>query len=690
MTDSFDVVNSAPATNLFNGSTVTFLSESSDTINNPTLTAGNDVINVLGGNDTIYAGKGDDIIRGGSGNDFLYGQDGQDLLEGNDGNDIIYGGGNRDTLYGNDGDDIIYGDRVAPAPPPAIVSPPPSDPCDDDQDNTKHGRWGHDDADDKHHPHHATTNNAMHKTTVGGSEASWDQFSLTAFNADGSSGHVAFHDGGKWIGVVGRTDTTAKFSNELGYDPVKQASEKLIIDFELDVYKATVDLTYFYGKNSGADGNLVMGSGKKAYHVNEVLYWKAFSNGSLVDQGTFINKTAHSDVFFHIQLKGNKTFDTVEFTAGPYDNANTSKLDNGQGNYTKDSSDFGIKAITIMYREQDPTPLPPPEADTEPGNNDLIYGGAGNDIIYGEVGDDTIFGDDTSHEASFSYHPVLLGSSTFNLTPTNFSSLWSHDTVTITPLKKDGTVGELSVISKGIGVKGNTTGSSNPDAETGYDPRTHQSETLIVDFGNLVTSATFGLSQFYSAASGIDQGKNEVLFLQLFRENQIVATGRVSSDGTSPDSFLTVINHGNGQVSFSVTDVSFDEAYLSALPYDNPQTPALDGDGQGNITVDSSDFSLQYIDYTYRTESHPPGFNDTISGGAGEDTIFGNQGNDQIHGDEGNDLIFGGAGEDTVWGDSGSDRIFGNDGDDLLHGGEDQDFIWGDGGHDVLHGDSGR
>jgi len=53
---------------------------------------GNDnVIEGLGGNDTISAGEGNDSVDGGADDDLIYGGDGNDSLEGGDGNDTIYG-----------------------------------------------------------------------------------------------------------------------------------------------------------------------------------------------------------------------------------------------------------------------------------------------------------------------------------------------------------------------------------------------------------------------------------------------------------------------------------------------------------------------------------------------------------------------------------------------------------------------
>jgi len=73
-------------------------------------TGGDDLIEVDGGNDTVFAGGGDDLVRGGDGSDRVFGGDGEDVLVGDDGNDFLRGGAGEDVLYGSDGEDTMNGD----------------------------------------------------------------------------------------------------------------------------------------------------------------------------------------------------------------------------------------------------------------------------------------------------------------------------------------------------------------------------------------------------------------------------------------------------------------------------------------------------------------------------------------------------------------------------------------------------
>ena len=81
--------------------------------------AGNDLVDGLGANDTLFGDSGDDYIDGDYkernpvfgvwGDDALYGGKGSDWLQGNEGNDTLYGGIGRDELDGGPDDDHLDG-----------------------------------------------------------------------------------------------------------------------------------------------------------------------------------------------------------------------------------------------------------------------------------------------------------------------------------------------------------------------------------------------------------------------------------------------------------------------------------------------------------------------------------------------------------------------------------------------------
>jgi len=66
-----------------------------------------DVVDSLGGDDTVYGYRGNDELRGGAGDDQLLGGRGSDLVVGGTGRDSISGGPRLDSLYGHAGGDLL-------------------------------------------------------------------------------------------------------------------------------------------------------------------------------------------------------------------------------------------------------------------------------------------------------------------------------------------------------------------------------------------------------------------------------------------------------------------------------------------------------------------------------------------------------------------------------------------------------
>ncbi|MCB1583330.1 MAG: hypothetical protein KDI92_09725 [Xanthomonadales bacterium] len=73
----------------------------------------NDTLYGDAGNDRLFGASGDDILNGGADNDLLAAGDGADTLNGGDGIDVLRGGNGDDTLNGDGGNDFIQGDRGA-------------------------------------------------------------------------------------------------------------------------------------------------------------------------------------------------------------------------------------------------------------------------------------------------------------------------------------------------------------------------------------------------------------------------------------------------------------------------------------------------------------------------------------------------------------------------------------------------
>lgn len=69
----------------------------------------NDVMVLLGGQDTGRGGAGQDTVKGGDGGDSLLGEGGTDWLHGDNGDDVLKGGSGSDNLTGGTGADTVNG-----------------------------------------------------------------------------------------------------------------------------------------------------------------------------------------------------------------------------------------------------------------------------------------------------------------------------------------------------------------------------------------------------------------------------------------------------------------------------------------------------------------------------------------------------------------------------------------------------
>jgi len=70
--------------------------------------AGDNFIQELGGNDSLFGGEGNDIIQGNPGDNFIKAGNGNNWIHGGEGEDTLVGGTGVDVLYGNEGNDLIY------------------------------------------------------------------------------------------------------------------------------------------------------------------------------------------------------------------------------------------------------------------------------------------------------------------------------------------------------------------------------------------------------------------------------------------------------------------------------------------------------------------------------------------------------------------------------------------------------
>ncbi|MCB1486878.1 MAG: autotransporter-associated beta strand repeat-containing protein, partial [Bauldia sp.] len=111
--DGNDVVLTATAATII-GTSGPDLVDATHTVAGQALpTDGDDLINGLGGKDTLSGLEGDDTILGGKANDTLHGDEGDDTINGGKGKDKAFGGDGDDAIAGGGGNDRLKGDAGA-------------------------------------------------------------------------------------------------------------------------------------------------------------------------------------------------------------------------------------------------------------------------------------------------------------------------------------------------------------------------------------------------------------------------------------------------------------------------------------------------------------------------------------------------------------------------------------------------
>ncbi|MEO1323590.1 MAG: calcium-binding protein, partial [Pseudomonadota bacterium] len=73
----------------------------------PGVTSGDDIIDLLGGNDTYFGLSGNDVVSGGAGDDTVFGGLGADDIRGDADEDFLFGGSGDDVLTGGAGSDTF-------------------------------------------------------------------------------------------------------------------------------------------------------------------------------------------------------------------------------------------------------------------------------------------------------------------------------------------------------------------------------------------------------------------------------------------------------------------------------------------------------------------------------------------------------------------------------------------------------
>lgn len=363
------------------------------TSNNDTVTgtSSDDTLYGYGGSDTLIGGNGNDILDGGDGNDTasyvtatsyvqvsltlqglqqntfgagrdtlknienLTGSDFNDILTGDAKNNVLTGGKGDDTLDGGKGDDTLLGDTGSDS----LMGGDGIDILKGDNTPITTKLLGTSGA-------LTSANYAELWRYAASLQITAQTISNNGTLSASSASNVAINVNG--IGSAGNSSSSATIKAETGYNPIRNISETITVNFGQDVTSAIVGISLFYNHFNSAD-----------QHYDEVGQYQLYNNGITVGSAqTFINNTSGGD--YQLQINLGLVFDQIVFSARPY--ANPLQIPGPLP--TNDSSDYLIRYIAYNYND-------PTQPITNPGN-DTLNGGSGEDILQGGGGNDTLDG----------------------------------------------------------------------------------------------------------------------------------------------------------------------------------------------------------------------------------------------------------------------------------------------------------
>lgn len=711
--------------------------------NNHIDTPANDLIQSLGGDDSIYAvNGGSDRLEGGAGMDLVVGWIGDDTIIGGEGQDQLEGGEGKNRLYA--GEELALGDALAQQDAePSGLKGDFLDGADDD--DILVGDVGND----------AFTGGLGNDVIVGGAgdddinsdfkmQAVARDWSITRsvetvdgvtyydplynniwgeFPTEGGDDVIYGGGGADWIRAGygndwadGGTGEDALFG-EGGHDTLLGGSGDDVLSG--DVYGAPESEQGNDYLDGGDGDDTLYGEGGDDLLFGGIGQDKLYGDSAGGPQGDdTLDGEAGDDILIggggDDTLSGGSGADWLQGDSGTGVGDGNDSLDGEAGNDTLlgeggddeirggDDVDqiFGGAGQDTLYGDAGNDRIAGDAGGTDTGGEaDMIDGGAGDDIIDGQGGDDTLFGG--------ADNDLIAGG-------------FGDDTL-------DGGDGDDQV-QGGIGNDAVSGGSGN-DTLFGQDGDDQLDggegdDFLIGGIGNDVVSGGSGSDTLYGQDGDdrLDGGDGTDYLI-----------GGIGNDmlngGAGDDVYyfargegIDRISDGSGIDWLALTDITLsDLAWLdvgslklvfndgSAIHLDdfNPDDPYAAGgieyiqfaDGQVrtpqqliqamSIRVEGtpgddnlSGTALAEPIHAYEGDDFVSarGGNDTVDLGAGDDWAEAGDGNDQVWAGEGDDTIFGDAGADHLYGEAGNDLLAGSAGNDLLEGGDGNDtYLFGRG-----------
>ena len=361
--------------------------------------------------------------------------------------------------------------------------------------------------------------------------------------------------------------------------------------------------------------------------------------------------------------------------------------------------------------------------------DDVIYGGEGNDTLRGDAGNDTMDGGNGNDTASFSFFATAVtvtlatpgvaqntgaGNDTLtsieNLTGSNFNDVLTGDA---NDNYLNGSRGN-DTLNGGDGndlLDGGNTGNDIMNGGNGIDTVTYAQAAANANLGGVTVNLSVTAAQNTGNTSGgTDTITNvENLIGSAFNDTLQGNAGNNVLDGaggidtvsySSATAGVTVSLSLQGTAQNTIgagTDTLIGFENLTGSGFND----TLSGDAGNNVLNGGAGTgdTLSYANATggvtvslalttaQNTVSAGTdtislfenltgsNFDDTLSGDAGANTLKGSIGNDTLNGNDGADLLDGGVGNDTLNGGDGSDTFIGEAGNDVMDGGAGSDIV---------------
>lgn len=615
-------------------------------------TAGDDVIDALGGNDIASGGAGNDTIDGGTGNDTLYGGDNNDAIDGGTGADALYGDDGDDTLDGGVGNDLIYGGLGTDTALYSVnstgfvvyrdvagyvlvkdtngialngVLDPNGQGLDAVYDDVEQITFND-----------ITINNATLAALVAGGEG-WGTAATLTGNAsnnllNGTAGIDTIYGGGGHDNLYGFQANDFLYG-DAGNDALNGGDGDDFLDGGLD-----------NDNLSGNDGNdtIIGGEG------NDTIYGglgnddiDAGNGNDKVFEGDgndIIDGGAGIDIITYEQASAGVTVDLSDTLAQNTGGAGTDTI---SGFEQLTGSDFND---TLTGDAADNTIRGRDGIDVIGGadGNDKLYGDAGTDTINGGNGNDTIDGgdDDDNIMGDAGDDTITGGNGNDTLDGGADVDTVSYSTASSSVTVDLGNAGAQNTVGAGTDTLSsfeNLTGSNYNDTLTGDN----NDNTIQGGAGDDVITGNGGSDLLYgSAGNDTITGGDGGVVLDGGSGNDTLISGAgedVLQGGSGDD----LIDGGAG-----IDTVYYQSAFGGGVTVDLSISGA-----QNTVNAGMDDITgIENVVGSY--------YNDTITGDGSDNYLYGWNGNDTINGAGGDDGIEGADGDDTLSGGAGSDTVY--------------------------------